>query len=76
MNTADAERIRIAREFPDEFCDGARCGFLKTFPGARQAGGYPLAFHRWPIERRNAWLAGFNRGFHDHLRFVAEHDHG
>jgi hypothetical protein len=76
MNPVDVEHARRKRMWPDEFSDGARCGFLKTFPGAREPGGYPLDFHRWPIERRNSWFAGFNLGFHDRLRFVAEHYNG
>jgi hypothetical protein len=31
--------------------------------------------HRWPNEyrdRRNAWFAGFNVGFHDRLRLLQE----
>jgi hypothetical protein len=53
---------------PAEFRDGARCGFLQREEGPRDPGGYPRGFHRWPLERRNAWFAGFNVGYHDRLR--------
>lgn len=52
----------------DEFRDGVRCGFLQKRDGPRDAGGYPLGFNHWPLERRNAWFAGFNVGFHDRKR--------
>jgi hypothetical protein len=51
-----------------EFRDGARCGFLQRQEGPRDPGGYPRGFHGWPLERRNAWFAGFNVGLHDRLR--------
>ena len=67
-NTRPADEVaRLRQRWPDEFRDGARCAFLRRFDGARQEGGYPLGFRRWPLERRNAWFAGFNRGFHDRL---------
>jgi hypothetical protein len=66
----DADRIR--QRWPHEFRDAARCAFLHRFDGEREKGGYPAGFHLWPLERRNAWFAGSNRGFHDRLRFVEE----
>jgi hypothetical protein len=65
---ADGERVRLREAWPHEFRDGARCGFLRKFDGDREAGGYPLGFHQWPLDRRNAWFAGFNRGLIDRLR--------
>jgi len=62
-----AEREALRSRWPDEFRDGARCAFLREYPGDREAGGYPRGFHQWPLERRNAWFAGFNVGFHDRL---------
>jgi hypothetical protein len=62
----------IRERWPHEFRDGARCGFLQRYDGNRERGGYPLGFHRWPLERRNAWYAGFNRGFCDRLRLANE----
>ena len=46
--------------------------FLRRFDGDREAGGYPFDFHTWPLDRRNAWFAGFNVGFHDRLRLAQE----
>lgn len=63
-----AELAGLRDRWPDEFRDGARCAFLRSFDGERGAGGYPPCFHRWPLERRNAWHAGFNLGFHQRLR--------
>jgi hypothetical protein len=39
--------------------------------GERDKGGYPLGFHDWPLERRNAWLAGFNFGLLERQRALA-----
>ncbi len=58
--TARAETIRAA--WPAEFDDGARCGFSGNFDGPRELGALPREFHSWPLERRNAWYAGFNKG--------------
>jgi hypothetical protein len=57
---------------PEQTAIRARCAYLLKFPGEREAGGYPAGFHRWPLERRNAWVAGFNGGFHDRLRYSSE----
>jgi hypothetical protein len=69
---AFAERERLRGSWLEEFNDGARCGFSGQFPGSREAGGYPRGFHQWPRDKRNAWYAGFNVGFHDRLHSVAE----
>ena len=71
-----AERERLWRLFPEEFNEGARCGYSGDYPGEREPGGYPKGFHRWPLERRNAWFAGFNVGFHDRLRGQEGDDDG
>lgn len=60
--TAENERAAIRNQWQAEFDDGARCGFLQKFEGAREPGGYPKGFHGWPLARRNAWFAGFNIG--------------
>jgi hypothetical protein len=62
MTSVDAERARLKRAWPDEFADGERRAFLHRHEGEREEGGYPLGFHRWPLERRNAWYCGFNFG--------------
>jgi hypothetical protein len=59
---AELEREALRSRWPDEFRDGARCGLLREYPGDRERGGYPRGFHQWPLERRNAWYAGFNLG--------------
>jgi hypothetical protein len=60
--SAEYERATIRAEWPAEFDDGARCGFLGRLESPREPGGYPLGFHGWPLARRNAWFAGFNKG--------------
>jgi hypothetical protein len=50
----------------------ARCGFAQTHEGPREPGGYPLGFHEWPLEKRNAWYAGYNVGRIDRVRFQEE----
>jgi hypothetical protein len=70
----EVERERLRRAWPHEFEDGARCAFLRRFDGERERGGGPLGFHRWPLERRNAWYAGFNIGLHDRIRFELEQE--
>jgi hypothetical protein len=52
----------IRRDFPREFADGESMGAGWEPDGGREKGGYPLGFHAWPLERRNAWFAGFNLG--------------
>ena len=62
----------IRERWPDEFKDGARCAFLRRFDGKREPGGYPLGFHRWPLERRNSWFCGFNFGRPERQRALME----
>jgi hypothetical protein len=65
---AEQEIAALRECWGPEFRDGARCAFLKRFDGDREAGGYPRGFHAWPLERRNAWYAGYNQGHRDRLR--------
>jgi hypothetical protein len=65
---AEAVLKRLQDKWPSEFRDGARCGFLQLHEGPRDPGGYPPGFNNWQLERRNAWFAGFNVGFHDRSR--------
>jgi hypothetical protein len=60
--SADAERGCLQSAWPDEFADGARCAFHQRHPGRREPGGFPLGFHNWGIERKNAWYCGFTFG--------------
>jgi hypothetical protein len=55
---AAGERESIKRADPDEFRDGAR----RAFQGVKR---YPRGFTDWPLDRRNAWFAGFNVGYCD-----------
>lgn len=73
---ADAERARLKRAWPDEFADSERCAFLKRFDGKREPGGYPLGFHQWALERRNAWYCGYNFGLLERQRALNEADDG
>jgi hypothetical protein len=66
------EQTAIRARWQAEFDDGARCAYLLKFPGPRAPGGYPIGFSDWPLDRQNAWFAGFNRGFHDRLRRSSE----
>jgi hypothetical protein len=59
-------RAHLKSKYPTEFRDGARTAFLGKGDGpAREKGDYPLGFDDWPLERRNAWYAGFNVGLCD-----------
>lgn len=66
----------IQEKWPAEFRDAARCGFSRQREGERDPGGYPLGFYQWSQERRNAWFAGFNQGFHDRTRHNEERANG
>jgi hypothetical protein len=60
-NPAVAEaRETIRARFPDEYDAGARAGFTKSRF-------YPSGFHSWPLERRDAFFAGYNAGRCDRL---------
>jgi hypothetical protein len=59
---AETERMRLKGAWPAEFADGERLAFLRRRDGHRARGGYPKNFRAWPLERRNAWFAGFNAG--------------
>jgi hypothetical protein len=58
----------IRAKWIDEYRDGARCGADLKINGPREIGGYPKGFHEWLLERRNAWLAGFNMGYSERAR--------
>ena len=54
-------------QWPLEWRDGARCAFLMKFDGPRERGGYPVGFHRWPLDRQTlgsrASIGAFTTGF-------------
>jgi hypothetical protein len=57
----------LRTRWPDEFNDGVRAAMGRC-NGSREKGGYPLGFHDWPLDRRNAWWAGFNVGYENRLK--------
>jgi hypothetical protein len=64
-----AIRNELRRKWQHAFDDGAQCAFTKIYPGPREPGGYPKGF---PLEKRNAWFAGFNLGLIDLARLQEE----
>ena len=56
------ERDRLKALHPEVYSDGELAGLGKLPPGTRERGGYPISFHQWPRDRRDAWTAGFNVG--------------
>ena len=69
------ERAHLKRIYPEEYRLGIRAAF-GFLPEQREPGGYPKGFHGWPLERRNAYFAGFNVGFCDRRRLREERRHG
>jgi hypothetical protein len=59
---ANALVERLASRWPDEFRLGYRFGFRRKADPACDRAGYPSGFHAWPLNRRNAWWAGWNQG--------------
>jgi hypothetical protein len=49
--------------YPAEFTDGAKLGFSTGAEGPREQGMYPLGFHQWDLQRRNAWFCGWYAGY-------------
>ena len=56
-------RASLRAMWPAEFLDGGKVAYFGKAEGEREKGGYPKGFHRWTMERRNAWFAGFNVGY-------------
>jgi hypothetical protein len=67
LERAQRERERIKLAHPGEFADGAK----RAFTGDHL---YPSGFAAWPLDRRNAWFAGFNAGYCDRARLERERD--
>jgi hypothetical protein len=65
VKKVELERKRWREAYPVEFNDGVRIGFFGKAKSARDpAGGdYPLGFHAWSIDRKNAWFCGFNLSY-------------
>jgi hypothetical protein len=55
-------RDELLAKYPAEF----RHGYLSGYTGENQppcdAAGYMIGHHTWPLERKNAWFAGWNLG--------------
>lgn len=66
------ELTSIRNQWAAEFGDGLRCALTHEYEGPRECGGYPQGFHRWTPDRRNAWFAGFNHGFHERIALTKE----
>jgi hypothetical protein len=69
------ERKRWRAAYLDEFNNGFEIGFFgKAKSAARDpAGGdYPLGFHAWSKNRKDAWFCGFNLGYVKRLRTDCE----
>jgi hypothetical protein len=56
------DRDELLAKYPAEF----RHGYLSGYTGENQppcdAAGYMIGHHTWPLERKNAWFAGWNLG--------------
>jgi hypothetical protein len=59
---AHAERAAYREKFPQEFEHGFLSGFMGDSQQPCEAAGYPLGFHSWPLEKRNAWFCAWNAG--------------
>jgi hypothetical protein len=68
------ERKRWRSAYPDEFDDGFGIGLFGKAESGRDPGGgeYPLGFHEWSVNRRNAWFSGSNLGYVRRLRIDSE----
>ena len=55
-------RAEYRERFPEEFEHGFLSGFTGEFRPPCDAAGYPLGFHGWPLDRRNAWFCAWNAG--------------
>jgi hypothetical protein len=59
----EAVRAELCAKFPSEFEHGYRTGYLGEFQKPCDAAGYMIGHHTWPLDRKNAWFAGFNLGY-------------
>jgi hypothetical protein len=59
------ERKRWRAAYPDDFDDGFAHGFFGRAQSDRDpsGGNYPLGFHAWSTNRKDAWFSGFNLGY-------------
>jgi hypothetical protein len=59
---AEAVRAALCAKFPSEFEHGYRTGYLGENQPPCDAAGYMIGHHTWPLDRKNAWYAGWNLG--------------
>jgi hypothetical protein len=60
---SEAVRAALCAKFPREFEHGYRTGYLGENQPPCDAAGYMIGHHTWPLDRKNAWFAGFNLGY-------------
>ena len=60
MTDAPAIRAELRLRWPAAFRDGFRIGAGDRPASQREPGNYPLGFHGWPLDRRNAWFCAWN----------------
>jgi hypothetical protein len=60
--TAEQIRAALCAKYPEEFEHGYQFGLTGNPPLPCDAAGYPIGFRAWPLERCNAWWAGWNLG--------------
>jgi hypothetical protein len=71
--TTDHARTLLRKAWPQAFRDGVRSGLgLIEQSEQREPGNYPKGFHGWPLEKRNAWFAGYNVGRVKRLKLEEE----
>jgi hypothetical protein len=52
----EGQREALRNAWPEAFAEGRKRGL-------RNSRAYPEGFGLWPLDKRNAWFAGFNIGF-------------
>jgi hypothetical protein len=62
LSSVEREIERLAARWPDEYRLGYRFGCRRKADPPCDAAGYPKGFHKWPLDRHNAWWAGWSRG--------------
>ena len=67
----EREIERLANLWPNEYRLGYRFGFRGKADQPCDRAGYPEGFHGWPLERRNTWWCGWNKGRCDRARLGA-----
>jgi hypothetical protein len=55
-------RAALCEKYPAEFHHGYATGYVGDPQPPCDAAGYQPGFRTWPLDRRNAWFAGWNLG--------------